>query len=55
MLTSIVSGMTAGQRPQDAVWAGKLLLFVLYFIKHKKLTHNAEFAVVYLVYIPNNW
>ena len=55
MLTSMVSGMTAGQRPQDAVWAGKLLLFVLYFVKHKRLTDNAELAVVYLFYIPNIW
>jgi hypothetical protein len=40
MLTSMVSGMTTGQRPQDAVWAGKMLLFVFYFTKYKKLTDN---------------
>jgi hypothetical protein len=31
------------------------VLFVFCFIKHKKLTDTAELAVVYLVYIPNNW
>jgi hypothetical protein len=50
----MVSGMTAGQRPQDAVWAGKPLLFVFYFTKYKKLTDNSQLAVVYLFYIPNN-
>ena len=54
MLTSVVSGMTAGQRPQDAVWAGKLLHFVLYCTKYKKLKNNAELTIVHLVCIPNN-